>query len=144
MKKKGNTLEFTKERKDELFAAIRAEGASASCRFDLLQACTRAVVRPASRFWVSEERATRVLSAMAKGEILSSATELSKRRMYEEINRRVEALRPNRETEPLVNLVREVVYEPAPEHYISPVTAMNMYYEHLRFKHKALSNGQTD
>lgn len=143
MRKKGNTLEFIKERRDELFSAIRAEG-TASSRFDLLQACRHAVSKPASRFWVSEERATRVLAAMAKGGNFGNETELSKRRMYEEINRRVSAIRPGRENEPLVNIVREVVYEPAPEHYISPITAMNMYYGHLRTKHKTSSNGHHD
>lgn len=141
MKKKGNTLEFAKERREELFAAILAEGTDGK-RFDLYQACGRAVARPASRFWVSEERAARVVTALAKGKPMSAKTELSKRRMYEEILRRVEAMRPGREDEPLVNLVREVVYTPAPEHYISAISAMNMYYSHIRAKRAARANGQ--
>jgi len=140
MRKKGNTLEFAKERREELFAAIRAEG-DCTDKFDLFLACRKAVARPASRFWVSEERAARVLSALAKGKPFGAGVELSKRRMYEEIRRRVDTLRRGREGEPLVHLVREVVYEPAPEHYISAVSAMNMYYSHLRSKHASRANG---
>lgn len=140
MRKKGNTLEFGQERRDELLAAIRYECAD-SGRFDLLSACRRAVVRPASRFWVSEERAARVLASMAAGRPVLEGMEASKRRMYVEIQRRVDALRPGRENEPLVALVRDVVYEPAPEHYISAVSAMNMYYDYLRQKRSARSNG---
>lgn len=140
MRKKGNILEFAQERRDEIVAAIRAEGACAD-RFDLLLACRRAVARQASRFWVSEERAARVVSALSKGCGAIEGMDGAKRRMYEEIWRRVEALRPGREGEPLVSLVREVVYEPAPEHYVSAVTAMNMYYGHLRSNKAMRSNG---
>lgn len=133
MRKKGNTLEFATERRAELVAAIRAEVAG-NDRFDLLLACRRAVMRPASRFWVSEERAAHVLGAMARGNGVGCNARLPKMRMYEEIRRRVEELRQSREGESLVGLVREVVYGPAPEHYISAVSAMNMYYAYLRSK----------
>lgn len=140
MRKKGNTLEFDRERREELLAAIRQE-CSGDDRFDLLLACRRAVARQASRFWVSEERAARVVAAMDAGKPVFEKMELSKRRMYAEIQRRVAALRPGREGEPLMALVRDVVYEPAPEHYISAVSAMNMYYKHLREKRASRANG---
>ena len=141
MRKKGNTLEFADERREEVLRAIREE-ASACQRLDLPMACRRAVLRPASRFWVSEERAARVISAMFGGAGLPQRMEMSKRRMYEEIFRRTQALRRGRgKSLPLAHAVREVVYQPAPEHYMSPVSAMNMYYAHLRGKQKLRANG---
>ncbi|MCM1451721.1 MAG: hypothetical protein NC102_05650, partial [Clostridium sp.] len=77
-----------------------------------------------------------VLSAMERGKEPGRVRCELKRRMYDEIRHRVMARRQGREDEPLINLVREVVYGPAPEHYVSPISAMNMYYSYVRNLHK--------
>lgn len=77
---------------------------------------------PSRRFWVSEERATIVVSAMMRGDDLKRMRPL-KREMYNEIYRRAMALRDKSPKMPISQLVAQVLEQPAPKFYITPGSA---------------------
>lgn len=79
---------------------------------------SQAVNHPARRFWVSEERALRVVRAMKRGDRLPCGNAL-KREMYEEIFRRVGRLSAAHPHWPLSRLVWVVVNQEAPKFYLS-------------------------
>lgn len=73
---------------------------------------------PAERFWVSEVRASVVVSAMLRGAKHLRMRPL-KREMFEEICRRVVNLQKLHPDWPMTALCAEVVAQPAPKFYIS-------------------------
>lgn len=77
---------------------------------------------PSRRFWVSEERATIVVSSMMRGDSLDRMRPL-KREMYNEIYRRAMALRDKSPKMPISQLVAQVLEQPAPKFYITPGSA---------------------
>ncbi|MDE7496054.1 MAG: hypothetical protein K2M67_04320, partial [Muribaculaceae bacterium] len=81
------------------------------------------VKTPCSRFWVSELRAAEVVSRMRTGRPLSPDTLPEKRRMYREINARVDRWLEENPDQPLIRGVEAVVWGAAPEFYMSPETA---------------------
>lgn len=119
MKKTGNISDFAEERDAALMAAYRQE--LTETRATSLDSIAAGVaVRPCSRFWVSEERAVAVISAMLRGRDVTATMHPSKRRMYEEIYRRTMALRARRPHASLISVIPEVIYSEAPEFYLSP------------------------
>ena len=82
----------------------------------------RTVNRPARRFWVSEERAMRVVSEMQR-KPLSTRCHPLKREMYEEINRRSQAVGRKHPKWPLSRCVFWVVNQPAPKFFLSVSSA---------------------
>jgi hypothetical protein len=93
----------------------------------------RAIVNmPASRFYVSETRAAIVISNMLHGCDISNMRP-SKREMFEEIYRRVLALMalPDYADVPIYQIVGEVIEQPAPKFYLSPVSA-RLYIKNAR------------
>lgn len=83
---------------------------------------SRAVNHPSRRFWVSEERALRVVRAMERGTIPPCFNAL-KREMYGEIHRRVRRLSAIHPDWPLKRLVWVVVNQEAPRFYLSVSSA---------------------
>lgn len=78
---------------------------------------------PAPRFYVSEIRASVVVSAMLSGRSsLYSGMRALKREMFFEICRRVKLVRTDRPWLSVLECCREVVVQPAPLFYISPST----------------------
>lgn len=91
------------------------------------EAFCRAVAAPAPRFWVSEERATAVVSRLLAGRTLGRMRPM-RRRMFADIARRVRQLL---EAEPSLSLylaVERVVNSPAPSYYLSPGSAKAVFY----------------
>ncbi len=125
MRKTGSEFEYKKERDHAVVEAFRRL-ASQCAHIRMPQLMQRVVKQPCARFWVSEERATIVVSAMLRGEEVTVGMGSGKRRMFAEICRRVSALRVADATSPLVRLVRVVVNAPAPEFYLSPRSAQNI------------------
>lgn len=82
---------------------------------------------PASRFWVSEERAAIVIAAMEAGKPLTRMRR-NKREMFEEIFRRYLALRDLHPDKSLFELVSIVVHQPAPKFYLTPRTVGEFIY----------------
>ncbi len=119
MKKTGNICDFALERDAALMAAYRQEIIENNPP-TLARIAEGVAHRPCSRFWVSEERAVAVVSAMLRGEDVTAGMHPSKRRMYEEIHRRTLGMIARNPGASLVSMVADVIYTPAPEFYLSP------------------------
>lgn len=87
-----------------------------------LEAVRRSVQKEAPRFYVSEERATRVMGWMMKGDSRVARMLPKHRAMFEEIYRRTMALRSQLPGRPLSEIVSRVVRRPAPEFYLTPMS----------------------
>ena len=126
MKKPGNKSDFISDRTRELHRSFM-EILQSSHRLALRDMFGAAASRPASRFWVSENRAAIVVGAMMRGSI-SNKMHYKRREMFEEIYRRV--IR-KMEADPdlcMTHAVNETVYEPAPEFYLTPESARSIIY----------------
>lgn len=142
MKKIGSTLEFKAERNSEILKAYRQEAMKSETLS--LRVISEAIVKyPQSRFWVSEERATKVVALMDARPEAYRHMSTPKQRMYAEIYRRVDALRQQRPGDSLVSLVRDVVYEPAPELYMEPSNVTQIIYAYWRAKRAAAAMGMS-
>lgn len=128
MKPFGCTLDFTPERNAALLEAFRREVAAVSS-IRLADIGERVVNSPAPRFWVSEERAAIVVSAILRGKPALDAMRPSKREMYQEIHRRVMLLMEERPGSSLCALVAEVVNSPAPKFYMKASSALERLYK---------------
>lgn len=129
MKYNGCILEFTHRRNAELMKAFR--NALARQRFiDINQVSEEVVNTPCSRFWVSEERAFAVISALLKGKkhILNDMRP-TKREMFQEICRRVETMQMQQTKATLFELVTKAVNSKAPKFYMKPRCAMEIIYK---------------
>lgn len=82
---------------------------------------------PASRFWVSEERAAIVIAAMEAGKPLTRMRR-NKREMFEEIYRRYLIERKNNPRKSVYELVTRIVNQPAPKFYLTPRTVGEFIY----------------
>lgn len=146
MKSFGCTLAFTNERNDALLKAYRQQVADA--RFIKLNIIGQNIVNsPSPRFWVSEERAAVVISAIMRGKPILKSMRPSKREMFEEIHRRVLILKSKHPDRHLCHLVHEVVNSPAPKFYMEPSSALerlfkirNGWYK----KHNPLNHNSND
>lgn len=125
MRKKNAIFPYAEQRNAELFCAFKriAEGAKNIFIPDILKAV---VAQPCSRFWVSEERATIVVSAMLRGVSLPMGEEKGK--MYKEILRRVLEMRERDRGSgrSLYYTVSSVVNSPSPSFYMSPGNASRL------------------
>lgn len=129
MKKKGSTSDFAVDRDKELYAAFRYILCN-SRGVALIDMFGMAAKRPASRFWVSEERAAQVISWMLRG-VASDRIERmvpQRRAMFEEIFRRVCAMMEADPSLCMTHAVNEVVTSPAPEFYLTPKSARVIIY----------------
>lgn len=130
MKKPGSTSEFIGQRNRELYAHF-LELLRTSKGVPLRAMFSMAAHRPASRFWVSEERAMAVVSARLKGLSTFEEKMFDRRRdMYDEITRRVRRLLTERPELCLTHAVGEVILSPAPEFYLSDESARLIIYRH--------------
>ena len=118
MRKQKSISEFSSERNIFLLEKFRESLARQSV-ISARKAFEYSVESPAPRFWVSEERATEVISKMLKGEDVTEGMYPEKREMYLEIYRRVRRLIPAHRELPLCRLVFRVVNERAPRSYLS-------------------------
>ncbi len=121
MKRKGSTIEHSAQRNQELkslFNKYFCEGVDTGG----LEIYNMIVKSPASRFWVSEDRATDVIGRMRRGLQIKSMYE-ERQRMYQEIYSRYLQKSMEQPERPMSHIVFEVVNSPAPEFYLSPRTA---------------------
>ncbi len=126
MKHLGCILDFTHERNCDLMRAYRKKIEEANTIvmpviFELVSQS------PASRFWVSEERAAIVISAMAAGKPMPRMRE-NKREMFEEIYRRFTILREQHPYKSVYELVSLIVNQPAPKFYLTARTVGEFIY----------------
>jgi len=137
MKHPGNTSYFTQMRNQELMRAFRLVLAQKKY-FDVKKDFALVVELPCSRFWVSEERATAVISAMLRGQPILDTMRPTKREMFLEIFRRVKEKQQELPDIPLCDIVFLVVISPAPKFYMNPKHASDTVYKIKRghFKKK--------
>ena len=126
MKNFGSILDFTDQRNDDLMRVYRRQLAAARTVvmpeiFELVAAS------PARRFWVSEERASIVVSAMESGRPVPRMRS-NKREMFEEIYRRYLLRRAENPGASTFQLVSEIVNQPAPKFYLTPRTVGELIY----------------
>lgn len=88
----------------------------------------RLVELPTERFFVSEERATEVVSRMHRGEPVLRGMLPTKRRMYQDIYDAALLLRGEDATLSLSEAVWRVVNGPAPCFYLTPESAKVILY----------------
>lgn len=126
MKYFGSILEFTRQRNDDIMRVYREKLASATVI--VMPVIFQLVAdSPAARFWVSEERASIVISAMESGRSLPTMRP-NKREMFDEIYRRYTLLRQQHPTKTTYELVSTVVNQPAPKFYLTPRTVGEFVY----------------
>lgn len=125
MKHKGSLMEYSQERLDDLMRAY--DEYISSCDFVRMpDVYSNIVNRPSRRFWVSDIRAALVVSAMMRQEADLESMWPLKREMYEEIYRRVIALREECPHLTTSELCARVVAGPAPKFYLTPGSAKMM------------------
>lgn len=127
MKKEGSHSEFIDQRDDELLRAFRRVLTSGRGE-SLAEMFGMAAKEKASRFWVSERRATEVISLMMRRPESVDTMLPEKRRMFEKILRRVRVKMREREGRPLYHYVFDAVNEEAPEFYLTPKSAKIIIY----------------
>ena len=133
MRKPNSIPEFASQRSSLLIKNFRESIARQSV-ISAKKAFQEAADAPAPRFWVSEARATRIISLMMRGVDLTEGMIPEKRKMYLEIFSRVKRLREKLPQAPLGDLVFEVVNNPAPSSFISPVSVARIVYSHKKRK----------
>ena len=118
MKPHGSHYEYEDQRNDNLMEVYHEIIVKAN-HVRMPDVYEKVANSPSRRFWVSEERATIVVSSMMRGDSLGRMRPL-KREMYNEIFRRVMALRDKSPKMPISQLVAQVVEQPAPKFYLTP------------------------
>ena len=127
MKSLGCTLAFTRERNAALLKAYR-EQVNATRFIRLNEIGERIVNSPSPRFWVSEERAAIVVSAIMRGKPVLE-TMRPKCEMFREIHKRVIALKDIHPDWCLSKLIQEVVNSPAPKFYMEVSSALQRLFK---------------
>lgn len=128
MKSSGCILSFTCERNAALLKAYREHvGAAGFIRLDEIG--EKIVNSPSPRFWVSEERAAAVVSAIMRGKPILETMRPTKREMFAEIHRRVVDLKKKHPDWNLCQLVSKVVNAPAPKFYMEVSSALERLFK---------------
>ena len=126
MKKKGSVSDFKDERDRELLEAFKSQlhllGSIETGKLFI-----RASEMPASRFWVSEQRAGVVISKLERGDKLERMNP-KRREMFLEIYRRVRDIMEENPTIKRTEAIFRVVNSRAPEFYLTPKSARAMIY----------------
>lgn len=128
MKKAGAKTDFGAQRRAELVRTFY-KLITGRCEWKMEEVMAEVVRMPASRFWVSQERAVAVVSALLRGEPALVGMRPTKARMFAEIARRVAQVRAARPDRPLCHIVSDVLSEPAPEYYMEAHTARALLYK---------------
>lgn len=124
MKHVGSNMEFSEERLENLMRVY--DEYIIKCRYIKMPEVYEYIAdAPADRFYVSDTRASVVISDMMQGKSLDTMRPL-KREMFEEILRRVIRLRQEQPTWTMRRLCAEVVAQPAPKFYITAGSAKIM------------------
>jgi hypothetical protein len=138
MKYYGSILSFTGERNAALLKAYRTCVAQTPyIRLD--EVGEKIVNSPSPRFWVSDERATAVVSAIMRGLPVLDTMRPTKREMFLEIYRRAMALRQLHPQRCLLEIISEVVNSPAPKFYMEPSSALERLF---KIRNGFYDNGQ--
>lgn len=95
---------------------------------------SRAILKPAKRFYVSEEQCSRIIGNMLRGKVIDIKNPL-KLMMYDEILSRVKVELHN-STLLLPDIIRNVINQPSPRFYLTLESAQILYYKLIKHKRK--------
>jgi hypothetical protein len=128
MKPHGCISEYADQRKADLLRAYRTY--IANCRLiEKAKALEDIVNMPASRFYISRQRAYSVVIAILSGKDTLSTMRPNKRDMFVEIFNRTMTLHKEHPEMALVDAVEEVISSPAPRFYLSSGSAKTIINE---------------
>lgn len=128
MKDYGCTFEYEKERNADLMRAYRQCLGNIKGSVDINALFAAVVEMPSKRFWVSDQRATVVVSNMMRGMSLSKMKPM-KQEMFREIYRRVMEMKKEFPERTVFQLTSRVVEQPAPKFYLTPGSAHVICYK---------------
>ena len=120
MKHFGSILEFTEQRNKELLETYK-NYLDRHYLYVMPEIHKMVAESPFSRFWVSEERASIVVSAMLAGKPLPRMNK-NKLEMFKEIFTRFLQLKKIFPKRSVYDLVFDIVNQPAPKFYMTPRT----------------------
>lgn len=118
MRKKNSIAEFASQRSECLLRNFR-ESLARQSRISINRAFRDAIEAPAPRFWVTEARATLIITQLLKGIDMTEGMQSQKRRMYLEILKRVKERRILEPDTPVGDIVFEIVNSEAPSSYLT-------------------------
>ena len=122
MKQVGDVAEYISARNKDLFSVFRDKLEKAK-RVRIPDIVRDTVKSPAKRFYISDRRAQDVITRMLEGESIEGMRP-ERKRMFQEIYKRCLEEMNAGKAMPLVELVRDVISQPAPEFYITPGSAI--------------------
>lgn len=128
MKARGSTLEYEEGRNKDLIQTYRSILHNCTGHIDIKDVYEKLIRHPAKRFWVSEKRASIVVSQMLKG-ISIDYMRPERKEMYKEICNRVKQLMKRKPNLSVYELTFEVVSQPAPSFYLTARTAQQIIYK---------------
>lgn len=127
MKNIGSIAEYSEDRERDLlkvyFDYIQSCG-----EIRVADVCRHIVNAPAPRFYVSEPRATVVISQLLRGEDISRMHH-TKQEMYLEIYSRFLVAREKNPHLSITQIITDIVEQPAPKFYLAPESARVMIYK---------------
>lgn len=123
-----STFEYEEERNENLLRAFY-ERCKATPSAQVSTIISDTVGMPSDRFYVSDERAARVINALLQGREYPKMLP-THRQMYAEILRRVIELREVHPHWCVMQLVRQVLRTPAPQFYLTPSSAYTIIQRH--------------
>lgn len=143
MKHPGNISDFIPMRNRELMEALRKCMENTDF-FDINKDFEQVVNSPCSRYWISEERAMLVVSAMMKNQPTLQNMRPTKREMFMEIFCRVYIMKVEHPEMTLNDCVYEVVNSPSRKFFMKPRHAREIIYNIKKSKkHKLTANKTT-
>ena len=124
MGKKGRQFEYKEERDRDLIEVYRTIYANAPITAKLHQVLQKTVASPSKRFWVSPERAFKVIGDIRSGKNLDNMN-TNKRLMFFEIEKRVSEVQKTEAHNNLglYDIICIVIEQPAPCFYMTPESA---------------------
>ena len=122
----GSIMDFTRQRNDDIMRVFRRQLQLAD-HIIMPDIFEKVANSPASRFWVSEERAAVEISRMLAGKPFSRMRS-NKREMFDEIFRRFLKLRKIHPDLSPLELASIIVHQPAPKFYLTPRTVGEIIY----------------
>ena len=122
MKHAGAVADYISARNEDLYSAFR-KNLEAARKVKISDIVEKTVKSPAKRFYTSDRRAQDVITRLLEGGSIDDMRP-ERKRMFEEIYRRCMERMSSGRAVPLVELVREVIAQPAPEFYITTGSAL--------------------
>lgn len=131
-----NKCYFLAERNREIMKRYAQIVATTDCKTQN-EALSRVVRSPCRRFWVAPERVAKAFYRLRNGGDMSDMT-ACKRRMYSELYRRyLEKIKHEEYRDMSISRICEIlVEEEAPEFYLEPETAMDIFIAERNKKRK--------